>query len=436
MATMTSTRLGHGIRWLVVLLIVSAFILSFGVKAHAQGRTPIHLVTPPATPVVPPTDRQLTIDEQGPRITSSFKGVDDSRPTLTSQVRSVILAPVRAATNTVSNAPSVPLPPALYGLKGFGLEGWDFVTGTVGFVANTDATIARGLAGLSTGNVGAAQRAWNDSHAVQQVATTVRGFTTGTRIAAAAVTGNDQALVNAARDSPALPAIVQASIEVPQIVNTIKHGTPEQRTQLLNQANELAGRLTFEVVLSALPGGAATRAPTSGLRGVRTAEDLARTGRPLPKGPRAPKPLTTAADTTVDVSKIPARAVFRTSDEPLTRFDSRGPEVIFNDGFLPRDPKNLSVRGRVVSNEHSAYVGVTRDPTLSLPNNQYRYDVIAPGGIDVNLTMKEMGFRNPFAYEQEVLFPGGIASRYIRGVEIRLADGSYGGYLPNPNFRR
>ncbi|MEU2431127.1 putative T7SS-secreted protein [Streptomyces sp. NPDC007861] len=145
--------------------------------------------------------------------------------------------------------------------------------------------------------------------------------------------------------------------------------------------------------------------------------------------PTAPDPLAAAANRNVDLSRIPDDAVWRTTDEPLVRNDNRSPDVVFQEGFQPWNTENTNLRNYVLQNEHSAYVGTTRDVDMDW-HTQYRYDVDAAGGIDVNQSVAN----NPFAHEQEIVFPGGVRTENIRGVWERLPDGSYGNYVPNPHY--
>ncbi|MFJ1744631.1 putative T7SS-secreted protein [Streptomyces sp. NPDC088116] len=172
----------------------------------------------------------------------------------------------------------------------------------------------------------------------------------------------------------------------------------------------------------------------SGLR--RSADDIPQPREPegTPRTPDAPAdahdPLHVAADRSVDVSRLPEDAVWRRTDEPLWRNDDRSPDEIFRDGFQPWDTSRTDLDRYVRYNEHSSYVGTTRDPDLGW-GSKYRYDVDAPGGIDVNQSIPD----NPFAREQEIAFPGGVRSENIKGVQERLPDGSLGEYIPNPRYQ-
>ncbi|MCT9089268.1 WXG100 family type VII secretion target [Streptomyces sp. ASQP_92] len=143
-----------------------------------------------------------------------------------------------------------------------------------------------------------------------------------------------------------------------------------------------------------------------------------------------PDRLAAAADRSVDVSTIPGNAVWRTSDEPLWRFDARSPDAIFEEGFQPWEPSNTHLRDYVEKNTPSAYVGTTRNPDLGWAP-KFRYEIDAPGGIDVNASMPD----NIFASESEIAFPGGVRAENIKGVWERTPDGGWGNFTPNPNYR-
>jgi uncharacterized protein YukE len=162
---------------------------------------------------------------------------------------------------------------------------------------------------------------------------------------------------------------------------------------------------------------------------IRRGADDVGTPRHVPDPPRTNDPLHAAADRSVDASRLPGDAVWRTSDEPLWRNDNRPPSEIFQDGFQPWNNHNTDLAGYVRNNDHSVYVGTTRDPNLGW-DTTYRYDVDAPGGIDVNKTIPD----NIFSNEQEIAFPGGVRTENIKGAYERLPDGSFGNYIPNPHY--
>jgi hypothetical protein len=148
--------------------------------------------------------------------------------------------------------------------------------------------------------------------------------------------------------------------------------------------------------------------------------------------------LTAAANPDVDLSKITPAPVWRTDNDTLYRFEDRTPDVVFKEGFQPQDVNGqYDISGYVLHNEDSPYVSTTRDPGLGdvsrgFEYDQYRYTINAPNGIDVNNTL---GSENPTAWEQEVLFPGGIDTKYIVGAYERdPVTGQFDKWIANENY--
>lgn len=196
-----------------------------------------------------------------------------SAPSVVSRLKDALTRPI-ALPRPVNIAITLPTYlSARYG-KGIASEGWDIVKGTAGLVVNTDVTLVKAFAGVSTGNFGAAGRAVTDSHVGQAVTTTVKGYTTSARGLAALATDNDQAFVNAMRESPALPGLIQAAVQAPHILNTVRSGTFEQRVDLVGDVYELSGRLTTQAAISAVPVGGASRAASLASRAARAGERL------------------------------------------------------------------------------------------------------------------------------------------------------------------
>ncbi len=126
--------------------------------------------------------------------------------------------------------------------------------------------------------------------------------------------------------------------------------------------------------------------------------------------------------------------VDRTTTEALYRRDTRGPDVIFDEGFQPRNPSNNDYNDFVTRNTPSNFVSTTRNPDLTWGGN-YRYTINAPGGIDADATIPE----NPFgplssSPESEITFQGGIPTEHIVGVHHVSDDGVLGDWTPNPNY--
>ncbi|WP_143675209.1 actin cross-linking domain-containing toxin [Streptomyces sp. JV178] len=145
-----------------------------------------------------------------------------------------------------------------------------------------------------------------------------------------------------------------------------------------------------------------------------------------------------AVDPGVDPADIsPDTPVWRTTDEPLWRYDDRGPETIFTEGFRPKDPSFLDLGAYVRENTPSGFVSTTVDSSLAW-GSHYKYEIHAPGGIDVNRTFdKDYALAvdgNPFANEAEISFPGGVRPRFVKGA-FDMYGPQHSAWKPNPVFR-
>ncbi|NEV92102.1 ADP-ribosyltransferase [Streptomyces tendae] len=124
-----------------------------------------------------------------------------------------------------------------------------------------------------------------------------------------------------------------------------------------------------------------------------------------------------AADRGVDTDRITPEPVWRTTCGTLYRSDSRGPQVVFEEGFHAKDVQNgqYDVEKYVLVNQPSPYVSTSYDHDLykTWYKSGYNYYIDAPGGIDVN---KTIGDTHKWAGQVEVAFPGGIQRKYIIGV--------------------
>lgn len=136
-----------------------------------------------------------------------------------------------------------------------------------------------------------------------------------------------------------------------------------------------------------------------------------------PACPRFDDRTKAAADRGVDVDRITPEPVWRTTCGTLYRSDSRGPQVVFEEGFHAKDVQNgqYDVEKYVLVNQPSPYVSTSYDHDLykTWYKSGYNYYVDAPGGIDVN---KTIGDTHKWADQVEVAFPGGIQRKYIIGV--------------------
>ncbi|MFE2887912.1 ADP-ribosyltransferase [Streptomyces graminifolii] len=136
-----------------------------------------------------------------------------------------------------------------------------------------------------------------------------------------------------------------------------------------------------------------------------------------PSCPVVADPAMAAVDQRVDIDRITPDPVWRTSCGTLYRSDSRGPSIVFDQGFAPKDVVNgqYDVEKYVLVNQPSPYVSTTYDHDLykTWYKSGYNYYIDAPGGVDVN---KTIGDTHKWADQVEVAFPGGIQRQYVIGV--------------------
>ena len=136
-----------------------------------------------------------------------------------------------------------------------------------------------------------------------------------------------------------------------------------------------------------------------------------------PACPVVADPAMAAVDQRVDISRITPDPVWRTTCGTLYRSDSRGPAIVFDQGFAPKDVVNgqYDIEKYVLVNQPSPYVSTTYDHDLykTWYKSGYNYYIDAPGGVDVN---KTIGDTHKWADQVEVAFPGGIKRQYIIGV--------------------
>ncbi|TLS44200.1 hypothetical protein FE633_21895 [Streptomyces montanus] len=136
-----------------------------------------------------------------------------------------------------------------------------------------------------------------------------------------------------------------------------------------------------------------------------------------PECPQFADPVHAAVDRRVDIDRITPDPVWRTSCGTLYRSDRRGPSIVFEQGFHPKDVINgqYDIEKYVLVNQPSPYVSTTYDHDLYKTwwKSGFNYYIDAPGGVDVN---KTIGDTHKWADQVEVAFPGGIARQYIIGV--------------------
>ncbi|MYR40176.1 hypothetical protein GTX14_35475 [Streptomyces sp. SID4944] len=157
-------------------------------------------------------------------------------------------------------------------------------------------------------------------------------------------------------------------------------------------------------------------------------------------------PATVAADPGALAGSTLPEALWRDHDGPLYRFSPDGPDRVFTEGLRPYGSTMLHLIDHVYNTtQGSVFASTTanpdyvRDSARANPAGapalfqryRWRYDIVAPGGIDVNATL---GFASPFPDQEEVLFPGGVAGRHIRGAQPMLNGEPAGPFIPNPHF--
>ncbi|MCE0461012.1 scabin-related ADP-ribosyltransferase [Pseudomonas uvaldensis] len=112
------------------------------------------------------------------------------------------------------------------------------------------------------------------------------------------------------------------------------------------------------------------------------------------------------------------------------RGDSRGPDVIFNEGFQPRgNSKDLMLHALDNKSPPSMYVPTSRSFDVANDFDSNVYVVRQRDGIDVNAVL---GSKSPFPEELEIAMPGGVRPSDIRA--LTLPD--QGVSILNPNFRK
>jgi hypothetical protein len=138
---------------------------------------------------------------------------------------------------------------------------------------------------------------------------------------------------------------------------------------------------------------------------------------------------------------------WRSDGDDLYAFTAAGPhgtDGVFTTGLLPSGGLLPHVLAHVADGgaADSLWVTASRDigrlragegATGSdlLERYGWRYDIAAPGGVDVNDTLD---LAAPHPEWGEVLFPGGVDGRYVRGAQRLERGRPVGPYLTNPGF--
>ncbi len=139
----------------------------------------------------------------------------------------------------------------------------------------------------------------------------------------------------------------------------------------------------------------------------------------------------------MDVGRItPQNFVARTGSEPVFRADNRAPDVIFAEGFQPKDVTgNADLQTHVDESPDGMLVSASRSREGAVGRWQYEIHAPSGSGIDFNATAEEYGNLEPNWAEEEIGFPGGIDTRYIKSVqEFDEFDNPVGEPRMNPHF--
>lgn len=123
-----------------------------------------------------------------------------------------------------------------------------------------------------------------------------------------------------------------------------------------------------------------------------------------------------AAEHDVDLERISPVPSWRSNCDELFRSDGRGPDIVFAEGFHPKDvvTGRYDLAAYVADNQPSPFVSTSYDHDLYKKwKSGWNYYIDAPGGIDVNATI---GYGHKYASQMEVAFPGGIQSKFVVGV--------------------
>jgi hypothetical protein len=132
---------------------------------------------------------------------------------------------------------------------------------------------------------------------------------------------------------------------------------------------------------------------------------------------------------------------FKTTPYYVVRGDSRGPEIIFNEGVKARGVSDdLYLHALDNTNPPSMYVStsMSEDVAIKFGTKYFTEDgfyyTIRPSSdaLDVN---QILGIRSPYVDEMEIAIPVSVPPRDIRAVTPLNRDGTYLGYsILNPNW--
>ncbi|MFF7705289.1 scabin-related ADP-ribosyltransferase [Streptomyces lydicus] len=158
-----------------------------------------------------------------------------------------------------------------------------------------------------------------------------------------------------------------------------------------------------------------------------------------------PASLPYVAGRAVDPAAIHPTPVWsKPSDADIYRNSEYAPEKVFAEGFPPKGvsiphlvdyvfngPQDTVFVSATTMND---YVEQTMKQTGRATKYRHIYAIDPLGGIDINATLD---IASPFPDQQEIVFPGGVQSRFIKyAQELSTIDGTpVGDRIPNPHYR-
>ncbi|WP_077193695.1 scabin-related ADP-ribosyltransferase [Streptomyces lydicus] len=158
-----------------------------------------------------------------------------------------------------------------------------------------------------------------------------------------------------------------------------------------------------------------------------------------------PASLPYVAGRAVDPGAIHPTPVWsKPSDADIYRNSEYAPGKVFAEGFPPKGvsiphlvdyvfngPQDTVFVSATTMND---YVEQTMKQTGRATKYRHIYAIDPLGGIDINATLD---IASPFPDQQEIVFPGGVQSRFIKyAQELSTVDGTpVGDRIPNPHYR-
>ncbi|WP_310719369.1 scabin-related ADP-ribosyltransferase [Streptomyces lydicus] len=159
----------------------------------------------------------------------------------------------------------------------------------------------------------------------------------------------------------------------------------------------------------------------------------------------APASLPHVAGRAVDPAVIHPTPVWsKPSGADIYRNSEHAPERVFEEGFPPKGVSIPHLVDYVFNGPQDTvfvsattmdnYVEQTMKQTGRVTKYRHIYAIDPLGGIDINATLD---IASPFPDQQEIVFPGGVQSRFIKyAQELSTVDGTpVGDRIPNPHYQ-